>query len=282
LAKRSPAVAAAALLLALLSGCAASPTSAILRHLPRAATPTSPTRSPKPTPRTKPAPKPTPSRTATFVPVSARGVQRGHGPAGSLISTGSRGVALTFDDGPDPVYTPMLLDLLKKYHVKATFCVVGFRARDHADLIRRIIAEGHTICNHSWQHLMDLGADSRTDAYILHDLQATNNAIRAAVPGARIRYFRAPGGKFTPRLVALARSLGMTSIYWAVDPQDWNHDKYGYGATMVDHIIANVEYNVRPGSIVLSHDLGKPDTITAYRTLLPWLRSHVMLIRLPT
>jgi len=233
-----------------------------------------PTRSPKPKPSTTKRPTPTTTVQPAKLPQTG-----GSGPAGSRRSTGNATVALTFDDGPDPVNTTRLLDLLKKNGVKATFCVVGFRARDNGDLIRRIVAEGHTICNHSWQHLMDLG--QRTDEEIIKDLRATNNAILKAAPNAKIKYFRAPGGNFTPRLVALAKSLGMTSLYWSIDTRDWEHSVYGHGTTMVNHIISTVKTQTRPGAIVLSHDNGKPDTITAYATLLPWLKPRFRLVALP-
>lgn len=197
-----------------------------------------------------------------------------------MRATGNSTVALTFDDGPDPVNTPKMLDLLKKNGVKATFCVVGFRARDRGDLIRRIVAEGHTICNHSWQHLMNLG--ELTDEAILNDLKATSSAILKAAPRAKIKYFRAPGGNFTPRLVQLAKSLGMTSLYWSIDTRDWEFSVYGHGATMVEHIISTVKTQTRPGAIVLSHDNLKPDTVTAYATLLPWLKPRFRLVALPT
>jgi len=197
-----------------------------------------------------------------------------------MRGTGGSGVALTFDDGPDPRYTPQLLDLLKKYKVKATFCLVGSRASSRPSLVRRIVAEGHTLCNHTWNHSMLLG--TQTDAVILKDLQDTNTAIRKAVPNAKIKYFRAPGGKFTPKLVGLARSLGMASTYWSVDTRDWDKPTFGSGEPMIDHIIAAVKYDTQRGSIVLAHDLDKPDTIAAYRTLLPWLKSRFKLIALPT
>jgi peptidoglycan-N-acetylglucosamine deacetylase len=237
------------------------------------------------TPKAKPSPSrtvtATPSPTKTVVIQPARtNVATGKGPAGSIRVTGNSTVALTFDDGPDPTYTPMILNLLRKYRIKATFCVVGFRARDHPDLIKKIAAGGHTICNHSWQHLFDLGTHS--DAEILRDLRATNNAITKAVPGIKIKYFRAPGGNFNTRLVKLAASLGMKSIYWAVDTRDWEYSTYGHGSSMVSHIIWAVKYYTQPGSIVLSHDLGKPDTVTAYATLLPWLKARYKLVALPT
>ncbi|MBB5870968.1 peptidoglycan/xylan/chitin deacetylase (PgdA/CDA1 family) [Allocatelliglobosispora scoriae] len=210
---------------------------------------------------------------------STKPIATGTGPGGSLLSTGTQGVALTFDDGPDPINTPKILDLLKNCGVKATFCLVGFRARDRPDLVRRIVAEGHTLCNHSWQHLFDLR--KRTDQYILHDLGKTNDEIHKIVPGAPISWFRAPGGNFTKHLVDLAGSLGMRSIYWKIDPRDWESAKFGHGSSMVNHIIGAVQSQTRPGAIILSHDNGKPDTITAYKTLLPWLKARFILIPLP-
>ena len=201
------------------------------------------------------------------------------GAFGTQILTGSSAVALTFDDGPDPNLTPQILDLLKQQGVKATFCVIGSRARDYPDLVRRIAAEGHTLCNHSWQHLMELSA--RDPSYQHWDLSGTNDAIRAAVPNATIKYFRAPGGNFTKQLDDLAAGYGMTSLNWDVDPRDWDAAQFGKGASMVNHIVTVVQQTTRPGSIVLSHDRAHPDTLTAYQTLLPWLKEHHQLIALP-
>jgi len=274
---------------------AASPTPAVttasspegaLTPSPSAAETPSPQPTPTPSPTRKPSPKPTRTESGALscrstVPL-VRPQAQGHGPAGSVSVTGTQNVALTFDDGPDPINTPKLLDMLKECGVKATFCLVGFRARNHPELVRRIADEGHTLCNHSWQHLLDLAADSRTDDYIRHDLAATNAVILKAAPDAKIRYFRAPGGNFTPRLVQIAKDLGMTSIYWSLDPRDWESSKYGTGTQMTNHVISSIESGVRPGSIVLSHDNGKPTTIAAYRVLLPWLKARFRLIALPT
>jgi peptidoglycan-N-acetylglucosamine deacetylase len=198
--------------------------------------------------------------------------------AGAIRRTGTAAVALTFDDGPDPVQTPLLLDLLEANGVKATFCLVGFRVRDNPDIVRRIAAEGHTLCNHSWQHLLDLAI--RDPEYVRQDLEDTNAAIRSAVPEARIAYFRAPGGNFTPELVALAKRLGMTSIHWHVDPRDWDHKKGETDPAHVARVVEWVQRITRPGSIVLSHDNRQPDTIEAYRTLLPWLKARFALVPL--
>jgi peptidoglycan/xylan/chitin deacetylase (PgdA/CDA1 family) len=195
------------------------------------------------------------------------------------MRTGRAGVALTFDDGPDPVQTPRMLDLLKREHVKATFCLVGRNVRAYPELVRRIAAEGHTLCNHTWEHSLTLG--KKKPAVIRADLLRTNDAIRRAVPGARIKYMRAPGGNFTPAFVAAATELGMTSIYWQVDPRDWEHRGGESDAAHEAKIVRAVKQRVGRGAIVLSHDYGQPDTIAAYRTLIPWLRTRYQLIALP-
>jgi peptidoglycan/xylan/chitin deacetylase (PgdA/CDA1 family) len=214
------------------------------------------------------------------VPPEVRTVGRakGTGPAGSLRTTGNRGVALTFDDGPDPVQTPRLLNLLKRHHAKATFCVIGVRARRYPDLIRRIVAGGHALCNHSWDHDLRLGRKS--PARIRADLARTNVAIRKAVPDARIAYFRAPGGSFTSPMASVAARLGMRSLYWHVDPRDWDHSGDKSEGAHRARVVKTVEGRVRRGSIVLSHDSGQPQTISAYGTLLPWLKGRYQLVAL--
>jgi peptidoglycan/xylan/chitin deacetylase (PgdA/CDA1 family) len=193
--------------------------------------------------------------------------------------TGSDAVALTFDDGPDPVNTPQILDILRANGVKATFCLVGWRVRDYPDIVRQIAADGHTLCNHSWQHLIDLG--SRDVGYIHWDLDQTSQAIRNAVPGAQVKYFRAPGGNFTPDLVRIARGYGMEPLYWDVDPRDWDHTKDASDQAHIDRVVAAVKSQVRQGSVILSHDNKQPDSIAAYRVLIPWLKARLTLIPMP-
>jgi peptidoglycan/xylan/chitin deacetylase (PgdA/CDA1 family) len=172
-----------------------------------------------------------------------------------------------------------MLDVLRGCGVKATFCVVGYKAAMYPDIIRQIVSDGHTLCNHSWLHDTKLGTYDRES--IRQDLQRTNNAIHSIVPNARVSYFRAPGGAWTADSVTVARQLGMTPLDWDVDPWDWNLPKYGTGKDMTTHIVTWVEGHVRPGSIVLSHDYQKPATTAAYRILLPWLTARFKLIPLP-
>jgi peptidoglycan/xylan/chitin deacetylase (PgdA/CDA1 family) len=240
-----------------------------------------------PSPRSSQSPRSTQSpRTSqsTRSPHSTRSPQsppspRFAGPADSQMRTRGNAVALTFDDGPDPVQTPKILDLLARYHVTATFCLIGVNVQAHPKLVRRIVAEGHTLCNHTWRHSLTLGRQPASA--IRADLRRTNDAIRRAAPGATIKYTRAPGGNFTPAYVTVAAGMGMTSLYWQVDPRDWDHPAGESSAAHRARVVAAVQKQVRKGSIVLSHDAGQPDTIAAYRTLLPWLKHRYQLTPSP-
>jgi len=238
---------------------------------------------PSPGPRTSRGPSFTPSTVSPSSCATPVGTSRrraaGPGPNGSHTNTGTPAVALTFDDWPDPVNTPRILDVLAQCGVRATFCLEGAKAQMYPDVVRRIYSEGHALCNHTWRHIRQLGTYGKPR--IRQDLSDTNNAIHAIVPDAVISYFRAPGGAWTDDYVTVAQELGMTPIHWDVDPSDWDSDRYGSGQAMTNHIVDTVQSQIRPGSIVLSHDFQKPDTTAAYRALLPWLIARFTLIALP-
>jgi peptidoglycan/xylan/chitin deacetylase (PgdA/CDA1 family) len=218
-----------------------------------------------------PAPKPSTSAAAKDAASEVK-VPDGQGPGHSLRTTGSTAISLTFDDGPDPVQTPKILALLDKYQIKATFCLIGQNVEKHPEIVREIVAAGHTLCNHTWNHSLTIGKDQ--PAKIQADLARTNAAIQAAAPGAQIPFFRAPGGNFTDQLVSVAKSDGMASLYWAVDPRDWDHPTGETDDAHIARVIAEIHKSVKPGSIILSHDFNQPDTIAAYGKLLPWLKSN--------
>ncbi|MEV4759087.1 polysaccharide deacetylase family protein [Micromonospora sp. NPDC049559] len=196
------------------------------------------------------------------------------GPAGSWQTTGAGYVALTFDDGPSPEYTPQTLALLRRYQVKATFCLIGENVEQHPELVREIVAEGHTLCNHSWSHDLELGHQDPEE--IEADLRRTSEAIESAAPGTPIAYFRQPGGNWTTRVVEVAGRLGMTSLGWAVDPQDWR-------LPGPESIVHTVTSETGPGSIVLLHDGGgdRTGTLDALRWMLPELTERFRLAALP-
>jgi peptidoglycan/xylan/chitin deacetylase (PgdA/CDA1 family) len=199
---------------------------------------------------------------------------------GVQATTESNSVALTFDDGPDPNWTPKMLALLKKNNVKATFCLVGVQVQQYPQLVRDIVADGHTLCNHTWKHDTKLG--TKGEDAIKADIQKTQDAILAAAPGVQVKYFRHPGGMWTPRAVKVAKSMGMTALGWDVDPQDWNTAKYKTGDPMRDHILQVVRSNTQLGSILLSHDAGgdRSGTLAAYEILIPELLKKYQLTAL--
>ncbi|RIV38881.1 polysaccharide deacetylase family protein [Micromonospora radicis] len=235
----------------LLSGCGADPpepTASPASPPPSAALPPQPS-----------TPTPTASPTPTLRALPAKL------PAGLVRTTGVSQVALTFDDGPDPNWTPKVLDRLKAAKVKATFCVVGTQVRKHPELVRRIAREGHQLCNHSWNHDFDLAR--RPVAEIRADLVRTNREIRRAVPDAEVPFYRQPGGRWTAEVVKVAKRLGMRSLHWTVDPKDWARPT---AAT----IEKRVERAARPGAVVLLHDGGgnRAATLAACRKLIAALK----------
>jgi peptidoglycan/xylan/chitin deacetylase (PgdA/CDA1 family) len=170
-------------------------------------------------------------------------------PAGpSYITNGPRTrklVALTFDDGPSS-YTPGFLDVLRRKRARGTFFMLGQQVAPNAALVRRMLAEGHELADHTWSHPNVSAGGSAASGQIT----STANAIQAA-SGFRPCHFRAPYGAVGQGLISLARTLGFTTVQWDVDTNDWQLP----GA---DAVYARVVNNVRPGSIVLMHDGGGP------------------------
>jgi peptidoglycan/xylan/chitin deacetylase (PgdA/CDA1 family) len=188
--------------------------------------------------------------------------------------TGNTGVALTFDDGPDPVHTPRILAILRANGVRAMFCVVGSQVQRHPQLVAQMAREGHTLCNHSWRHEVELG--TWPPDLIRENLIRTNAEIRRAAPRAKIPYFRHPGGAWTAAAVRVSRDLGMVPLHWSVDPRDWTKPT-------ADTIAARVLAQAGPGSVVLLHDAGgdRSATVTACRSMIPALKREHRLVRLP-
>jgi peptidoglycan-N-acetylglucosamine deacetylase len=198
-----------------------------------------------PSPSSSPSPPAKPERTAP--PSKSPKPPKGAGPIRTQRFTGGKKVALTFDDGPHATWTPKVLDLLRSNGVKATFCLVGTEVRQYPALVARIVREGHSLCNHTWNHEFDLG--TKPEPEIRANLEATNREIKRAVPGAKVKYFRHPGGMWTPAAVKVSRELGMTALGWDVDPLDWKKPS-------AEAIRTRVINQARPGSIVLLHDGG--------------------------
>ncbi|WP_326672085.1 polysaccharide deacetylase family protein [Streptomyces canus] len=180
---------------------------------------------------------------------------------------GARGVNITIDDGPDPVWTPQVLDVLRQYGVKATFCMVGTQAQAHPDLVKQVVAAGHRLCDHSVSH--DTTMDKKSQAYQAQQILDAERMITQASGGVRPMYYRAPGGAFTPYSRHLAASRGMRPLGWNVDSKDF--ERPGTAA-----IVDTVERELPGGPTILFHDAGgdRSQTVEALRQILPWLKEQ--------
>ena len=156
-------------------------------------------------------------------------------------------LAITFDDGPHAAHTPRLLDMLKQRNIKATFFVVGQCAQEYPAIMKRIVAEGHEVANHSWSHplLSKMGEGSVTE-----QLQKTHDAI-VDTTGVEPKLMRPPYGGFTPNQRAWANGKwGYKIIMWDVDPLDWK-------VRNAEHVKTAILRGSVAGSIVLAHDIHK-------------------------
>lgn len=153
-----------------------------------------------------------------------------------------REVALTFDDGPDAVFTPQILNVLRRTGVKGTFFVIGRRVQRYPRVFQRILREGHEVGNHSWSHPR---ISRLTAGRVRTELRRTSDEMNR-VGNVRPRFFRPPYGALSETVIREAVAERYKIIMWNVDSLDWS----GIPATIVT---TNVLSHVRPGSIILMH-----------------------------
>ncbi|MFI7355421.1 polysaccharide deacetylase family protein [Streptomyces avidinii] len=181
-----------------------------------------------------------------------------------LAQGAGRHVAITIDDGPDPRWTPQVLQTLRENHVKATFCMIGTKAQKYPELVRAVAADGHQLCDHSVDH--DVTMDHKPVAYQRQQILEGKAMIEKAVPGVPVTYYRAPGGAFTPDSRAIAAESGMRPLGWSVDPKDWSRPG-------LEAILSTVQGKLPQQPTVLFHDGGgdRSETVAALKKYLPWL-----------
>ncbi|MGB2867178.1 MAG: polysaccharide deacetylase family protein [Bacteroidota bacterium] len=162
-----------------------------------------------------------------------------------LCRTTSPGIHLTFDDGPHPVATPQVLNILREHKVKATFFLTGEKAQQYPDLVRRIRDEQHAIGNHGYSHE---NLFLKSGAFVRREIEMTSSLIRSLV-GTTTRLFRPPFGSFDLRTLRIARDLDHRVVLWSYDSRDFEAGgKKGE--------LELVPATLTPGSIVLLHDNG--------------------------
>ena len=163
--------------------------------------------------------------------------------APTVADSGSKVIALTFDDGPGP-YTAQLLDILDQHGAKATFFLIGSKVSSQANVVRSIHARGHQLGNHSWSHseLPKLPADQ-----IASEIDRTNDAIKQAT-GVTPAILRPPYGAVNSAVLEQLRLHGMSSVLWSVDTRDWA-DRNS------DIVCSRAVAGARPGAVILMHDI---------------------------
>jgi len=183
-------------------------------------------------------------------------------------------VALTFDDGPDPYFTPAILDKLAKYGVKATFFLLGENAEKWPDMARRIVAEGHIIGNHTYAH-------PKSTNLSLNDFKADFERAECVIEQLahyKPKFFRPPYGAIDEEQLNWLTQQGVITIQWSVDTNDWQ----GLSGEEIAKIVVT---DVYPGSIVLQHNAdGVPlqGTVEALDLFIPQLQSKgVRFVTLP-
>ncbi len=175
----------------------------------------------------------------------------------------TKNIALTFDDGPHPVHTQEILDILAEYDIKATFFVIGQNAGWYSDLVKAEYEAGHEIGNHTFSHPMNLKKYSYDG--IKNEFKKAEQAINDSVD-CKIKLLRPPGGIYGDTLCKAAADLGYTIICWSIDTRDWAH-------TPKDEIVKNVLSSVKDGDIILFHDYvaNESPTPDALREIIPVL-----------
>lgn len=149
---------------------------------------------------------------------------------------GEMKIALTFDDGPHPILTPKILDILERYQVKATFFLVGENVKNYPNVVERILREGHELGNHTYTH----------DRIDLDEIEACEKAIYE-LTDYKTKLFRPPEGFINRSIKSASSALGYDIILWSIDTRDWAH-------TPPALICEKVINAISSGSIILMHD----------------------------
>jgi peptidoglycan/xylan/chitin deacetylase (PgdA/CDA1 family) len=190
------------------------------------------------------------------------------GPAFHCGREGGRQIALTFDDGPDPVWTPRIAAVLRRLHIPGTFFCIGRQAESHPDLVRALRDDGHEIGNHSYSHK---NLWFRSPAQVRVEIERCQEALSDIVSTPPL-VFRPPFGDRGPQVLSEARKLKLNTVLWSLDSKDWKNPPAGM-------LLSRVQRRTHDGAVLLFHDgshngrfTDRSSTVAAVARLAPWLR----------
>ncbi|MGE5381338.1 MAG: polysaccharide deacetylase family protein [Methylocystaceae bacterium] len=163
------------------------------------------------------------------------------------VETRTKAVAITFDDGPQPNVTPLLVDILRRHDAHATFFVLGVQAEKYPQIVREAYDDGNEIANHGYSH--QFTRYNRLD-YAISDIQKANQTIKR-ITGVNNRLFRPPGGFLSDKMVDYCRQQKFQIIAWT-----WNQDTKDWTSISGSRISAQILRNLEPGQIIILHDGG--------------------------
>ena len=178
--------------------------------------------------------------------------------------TNEKIIYLTFDCGYENGNTPAILDALKKHQVSATFFTVGTFLESEPDLVKRMVAEGHTLGNHTWHH-PDMSAISTVDAFS-EELSSTADAYRQITGEEMPHYYRPPQGKYSTDNLQMAKDLGYSTFFWSLAYVDWYQDNQ----PSKEEAFAKLLGRIHPGAIVLLHNTSSTNAAILDELLTQW------------
>lgn len=183
----------------------------------------------------------------------------------SVNNLNSDGVSLTFDDGPDPITTPKILEILNQYNVKASFFLIGSKVQKYPEIVRRIHDEGHSIGNHSFSHSNFL--PFKPDYFLKRDILKCNKLL-TEITGGEIKLFRPPFGVTNPNYRRVLRKLNLKSVGWSVRSMDTT-------ANSKQIVLDKVIPALKNRDVVLLHDTQKT-TLEALPNIIQYCQNNGM------
>ncbi len=173
-------------------------------------------------------------------------------------------IYLTFDAGYENGYTPAILDALKKHNVKATFFLVGNYITSSPDLVKRMVDEGHSVANHTYNH-PNMSKISTKEAF-RKEIEDLENAFREATGQELTKHYRPPQGKYSENNLKMAQELGYKTFFWSLAYVDWYNDKQPTKEEAFKKLLGRIH----PGAIVLLHSTSKTNSEILDELLTKW------------